>query len=301
MDTDIFSSFDQGDGGNQDFLVEGPDPLAPHAAPEGEAPEGGETEGSAGDGAPAGGETIQVKKEDWDRTQQVLAEFKGYMTAQQASKPAEPQRQAPSYDPQQAELQRQAQVQQQTQIDQFLNGLADDISSLDPARVKGALQKAIAAGAQLGAAQALQSASPTQQTTADLLVENFITRKAAKDPDAYDKVSETFEQRIAQIDPRVIAGYSRAQLNAVLDEMYDAELGRWARKQLTEAKNKRQQAQTGATQGRQQPTNFGGGRGTGGGLATPRGTIPEAWKKFALDAGIPESEITPDLFQGIEN
>lgn len=293
MDTDIFSVFDpEGVGasesgvqpGQQEFVVEGADPAA---QPEGGEPDGAAPEGGAAPGAQPAADTVTIKKEDWDRTQQVLAEFKGYMTAQQSRQP-EPAR---PVEPQPQQFQQQQ--AQQAQLDQFLSGLAEDITSLDPVRAKAALQKAITAGAQLGAAQAAQRVDSATSTTADLIIENFVTRKAAKDELFDQGVGERFEERLKQLDPRALVNASRAQINAALEELYDAEAGRWAREKYIEAKKKR------AGTARQDPTNYGGGRSAPGGA--PRNmAIPETWKEFAKKAGIPEDQITPDLFKGIE-
>lgn len=296
MDTDIFSTFDTSGetGGSQEFSVDGVDPLQTPQAQEGD----GEQQQQDGDqqqqqdGGAGGGDTVTIKKEDWDRTQQMLAEFKGFMTAKQAAQePAQPQR--PQYDPQQAEVVRQQQTAQQQQFNQILDSVTEDLTSLDPARTKQAVQRLIGIGAQLGAMQAQQMVSPATSTTADLMIENYITRKSTKD-NMYDLVGERFEKRLGEIDPRVIAGYSRAQLNQVLDEMYDAEVGRWAR----DARSKSQQRQQQQVPGRQIPPNYGGGKAAPG-ITTQRsaGTVPDEWKKFARDAGIPEDQITPELFR----
>lgn len=289
MSADIFSLFDpesngqNPDPGVQEFHVPGSDPTQNQPDPTAE----GGTGGNGGNGAdPNGGEpagdTIQIKKEEWDRTQQMLAEFRGFMAAAQNQRQQpEPQR----YEPQPV---RPDPAQQQAQLDQLAESLGNDLIT----NPKEGVKKILAIGAQLAAAQAQQYSAPAQSSTVDLMIENFVTRKAAKDP-LYDKgVGERFEDMLKTIDTRAVAGANRQQINEAMETLYQRAKGDWADAQYAEAQ-KRKPAPKG------EPTNYGGGRSssTGGQRAS---AIPDTWRQFALAAGIPESEITPEMFQEAE-
>lgn len=283
MDNEITNLFSQfapdgidGDGQNQEFNVDGE--VESGEQPDGEQPEGGEGEGEHKDG-----DTVTIKKQDWDETQRVLAEFKGYMTAQNSRKTEQPQVeqpvvQQPQYTPQ----------QQQAALDQVFTKIGEKLIE-DP---KEGAKQMFALMMQASAQQAQQFAAPAATSAVDLMIENFVTRKQSKDP-LYDKgVGEKFEEMVKKIDPRQAAGATRAQITEALDTLYQRAKGDWADEQFNKAQTNRK------TPARQEPTNYGGGRSskTGGHSMT----IPDTWKAFAKSAGIPESEITPEFFAGAE-
>lgn len=306
MSTDIFTLFDtDADNGGQandvdtgDGFVFGGDPDndAQHQAQgEGDGSGDGGAEGGAGGaaGGATGGaepETVTIKKEDWDRTQQALAEFKGFITAQNSRKP-EPERQ-----PEPQRVDPQAQQNQQAQFQQALKARLKNVSDKLLTDPDAALEDFLGLTAQISAAQTQQYvqqyAKPATDSTVDLMIENYITRKSAKDP-LYEKVGPKFEELISKYNTSALSGYSRQQLVEALDTVYQRAKGDWADEQYTEAQKKR------ATTQRQEPTNYGGGRSTssGGGRTM---TIPDTWKQFARDAGLDEKDITPELFKGMK-
>lgn len=291
MDQDItnqlFSTFetDDGDthgadlvGGNQEFNVEGDD--APKQPPTDDANDGEHKEDESKDG-----DFVRVKKAEWDHTQQVLSEFKGFMAASQSRKPERTEERVetppqPRVDPQ----------QQQAALDQVFQKIGEKMIE-DP---KEGAKMLFALQMQASAQQAAQYAAPAATSAVDLMVENFVTRKQSKDP-LYEKgVGEKFEAMIDKIDTRVAAGASRAQLNEALETLYQRAKGDWADEQYTKAQQNRK------TPARQEATNYGGGKSAGGSQAGQRMTIPDSWKAFAVRAGFSENEITPDFFKQAE-
>lgn len=265
---------DQG-GGNMEFNVEGQTDDQTQEHGEGDA-------GKGGDDKTGNDETVTIKKSDWDNTQQMLAEFRGYMTAEKARKSdPEPPRVIETPPVQQIDPR-----QQQAAFDGVFQKIGEKMIE-NPAEGAKAL---FALAAQYNAQQSAQAAAPALTSAVDLMIENFVTRKQSKDP-LYDKgVGEKFEERLKKIDPRVAAGASRAQINEALETLYQSAKGEWADEAYAQAqKNKK------ATP-KQEPTNYGGGKSAGT-HQVARTTVPETWKKFALDAGIPEADLTPEFFQ----
>lgn len=299
MDTNIFSTFDaenENDGGQQvedtgDGFVFGGDPDddsqhqgtgtgAQTGADEGTAGGDGETDKGADEGK------ITINKEEWDRTQQALAEFRGFMTAQNARK-TEPERQV---EPQRVDPQ--VQQAQQNQFQQALKARLKNVSDKLLTDPDSALEDFLGLTAQISAAQTQQYvqqyAKPATDSTVDLMIENYITRKSAKDP-LYEKVGPKFEELISKYNTSALSGYSRQQLMEALDTVYQRAKGDWADEQYSEAQKKRTT--------RQEPTNYGGGRSSQGGGGRTM-TIPETWKKFAADAGLSEADL-PDIAKGM--